>query len=97
MRLRKLPPAMLKITSVQKGPDDLLLIVEGRVLGPWVEELEVAVTQALASATGRVVIDIAAVSYVDADGLMLLQRLRAEGVALQAASPFVHQLLNLSM
>jgi anti-anti-sigma regulatory factor len=85
---------MLRITSVEKGPLDLLLIVEGRVLGPWVSELEAAVMQAVDAAPGRVFIDIAAVSFVDASGVALLRRLLDQGVGLHAVSPFVHELLN---
>ncbi len=86
---------MIRITSVQKGQSDRLLIVEGRVLGPWIEALDVAVQQAMASAPGRVLIDIAAVSFVDAGGVRLLRRLMAQGVKLQAASPFLLELLNI--
>lgn len=86
---------MLRITSVKQGPSDLLLIVEGRVLGPWVTELETVLMRALESVPGQVAIDVAGVSFVDADGVLLLQRFLTQGVALQAASPFIYELLKL--
>jgi hypothetical protein len=87
---------MLRITTVKKGPSDLLLIVEGKVLGPWVGELEATAAQAMDSVPGRVFIDIAAVSFVDASGVKLLHQLMDQGVGLQAASPFILELLHLN-
>jgi anti-anti-sigma regulatory factor len=86
---------MLRITPVEKDPGDLLLVVEGRVLGPWVAELETVAAQAMDSVPGRVFIDIEAVSFVDASGVKLLHRLLDQGVGLQAASPFILELLHL--
>lgn len=84
---------MLRITPVEKASAEILLIVEGRLVGPWVAELETAAIGA-GSIAGFVSIDISAVSFVDARGLKLLHRLMGQGVALQAVSPFVQELLN---
>ncbi|MGR9074220.1 MAG: STAS domain-containing protein [Gammaproteobacteria bacterium] len=85
---------MLRITPVWQETSDLCLIVEGRVLGPWVGELETSVRQAMNKTSGRVLIDLSAVSYVDSSVVELLRRLFDRGVVLQAASPFVLELLN---
>lgn len=34
---------MLRITAVKKAPAEIILLVEGRLVGPWVAELETAV------------------------------------------------------
>ncbi|MBL1264084.1 hypothetical protein [Candidatus Methylomicrobium oryzae] len=86
---------MLRITLIENNPNEPLLIVEGKVLGPWVAELEAAVARAQDSSPGGLSLDIAAVSFVDARGIALLHRLLGQGVRLRAASPFVLELLHM--
>lgn len=85
---------MLKITSVDKASSERLLVVEGRLVGSWVSDLETAVSGA-SNLPGCMYIDVAAVTFVDAKGLKLLQRLMNQGVALQSVSPFMQELLNM--
>lgn len=83
---------MLRITRVEKTSAETLLIVEGRLVGPWVAELKTAMGD-VDSGPEHVTIDLSAVSFVDARGLKLLQQLKAQGVVLHAVSPFVEALL----
>jgi anti-anti-sigma regulatory factor len=85
---------MLKITSIENSSAERLLIVEGRLTGPWVKELETAAS-GVGTIPGCMYIDIASVSFVDTKGIKLLQRLMNQGVVLQSVSPFVQQLLNM--
>ncbi len=75
---------MLRIT-VRGEVDQITLKVEGRVAGPWVHELEECCRTSKQGAPGMpIVIDLAGVTFIDADGETLLSRLRQQGVRLMA-------------
>lgn len=86
---------MHKITPIEKAVAEIYLIVEGRLMGPWVEELQVTVMSASCK-YGRVSLDLSGVPFVYAHGLRLLHDLLKQDVVLQAVSPFVQELLNTS-
>jgi anti-anti-sigma regulatory factor len=83
---------MLKIV-VERGGTTGAVRVEGRVIGPWVGELARACDQLLGSGS-ELVIDLAAVSFVDRAGVALLRRLAARGAAVVNASRFVAEQLK---
>jgi len=87
---------MLRITPATRPAVATHLVLEGRLVRPWVAELQAAVT-AVNSSPGRVHLDLSGVHYVDAQGLALLHRLQDQGVVLQTLSPFVQELLNTSL
>jgi hypothetical protein len=77
---------MLRIT-VEQQVALILLVLEGRLGGAWVEELQKVISSLGAEATGkRVVIALTSVSGVDAEGRELLCRLHAQGVSLVGSS-----------
>jgi ABC-type transporter Mla MlaB component len=81
---------VLKIS--QNGPParSVTLTLEGRVVGPWVEELRRLCEPLLAE--DRVLeLDLANVSYVDAEGVAALNRFVSRGVTLNNCSPFVRR------
>lgn len=78
---------MLRITPVQPATYRL----EGRLVGPWVDELR-ATCRSLPPSALR--LDLSAVSYVDETGVSLLDELRRLGVDLSPCSPFVTALLT---
>lgn len=84
---------MLRITSQPAAPGNLCLRLEGRLIGPWVAELQTAIYQPDTNAQ-RVELDLAAVSFVDDEGLALLQSLLSQGVALRRVTPFIQELLR---
>ena len=84
---------MLRITRTENAEGEINLIVEGRLVGAWVTELQSAVIKAGPVPT-HVYLDLSGVHFVDARGLALLHRLLNQGVALQAVSPFVQELMN---
>lgn len=86
---------MLRITSTDRTAAGACLVCEGRLVGPWIAELQAAVMAV--SLAGRVRLDLSAVHYVDAEGLTLLHQLKDQGVVLQEVSPFVQELLNRSI
>lgn len=77
---------MLKITE-QRGAtkDALSLILEGRLAGPWVEELNGSWCKLTANQREGAVIDLSGVTFIDAMGKALLNRLWQEGARLRAS------------
>lgn len=76
---------MLKITS-QQDPvrQGMSLVIEGRLAGPWVEELRVACRRVTENQQCCVRIDLTGVTFIDPDGKALLARLWREGAELRA-------------
>ncbi len=84
---------MLKIVSVPNGSGTAVLVLEGRLIGPWVEELQRACEEA-ASTNQRLTLDLRAVSFVDRGGLDLLRSLAGRRARLNNCSPFVAEQLR---
>jgi ABC-type transporter Mla MlaB component len=84
---------MLRITEVQFGNGHIVLRLEGRVVGPWVDELKIA-CERLMPRERAIKLDLAEVIYVDRKGLELLRKLQSQDVCLERCSPFVAQELK---
>ena len=75
---------MLRIT-VQENPGALSLILEGRLTGPWIGELERAWSAVAGETNGRhVVLDLSGVTFIEEDGKELLRRIFERGGELRA-------------
>lgn len=90
---------MLRITPGIRADDKAieLLKLDGQITGRWVEELRRACHEALGSHPRRpnpLVLDLAGVSFIDADGIALFQELVARGVRLTNGSLFVTEQLK---
>jgi ABC-type transporter Mla MlaB component len=84
---------MLRITPTESGKQHIILLLEGRVAGPWVTELWKACEKVLGE--GRVlVLNLAEVSFLDSAGIALLNQVRARGVELAECSTFVTEQLK---
>ncbi len=83
---------MLRITLETPRPDERRVRLEGRLAGPWVDELR-RVSSTSESGRARLVLDLAALHFADAEGLALLRELHGEAVELRNASAFVRALL----
>jgi len=77
---------LLKITR-QRGaaPHSVSLVLEGRLTGPWVEELNAYCREMSVSQYRCAKIDLGGVTYIDAEGKALLARLWREGAELRAS------------
>ncbi|MGD0773110.1 MAG: hypothetical protein ABSC05_09845 [Candidatus Solibacter sp.] len=85
---------MLKIT-LHDSAHEFRLKLEGRLSGPWVQELEQCWKTASSTTHGRkTVLDLGEVDFVDPAGEALLSRMYAEGVALVAVTPLICALLQ---
>jgi ABC-type transporter Mla MlaB component len=85
---------VLKITRLTREDRVLTLKLEGEIVGPWIGIVCEACTRS-GLRTGRLCLELAAVTYVDAAGVQLLCDLMAEGVEIAACSNFVGELLHL--
>jgi len=75
---------MLKITTLN-DPDRVRLKLDGKLAGPWVEEL----TRAWESTTGGTerrpfLVNLSEVTFIDADGKRLLARMFQQGAEFEA-------------
>jgi len=83
---------MLKITPIKTSGATKTLKLEGRLLGPWVEEVRRACAgSVLASPLS---LDLSGLVFADADGERLLKDLLRDGVAISGCSGFVETLLQ---
>ena len=74
-----------------------LLRLEGRVTGPWVEELRRVVAETIGKngRTGHhLVLDLVDVSFLDADGIALFRELAARRVSFTNSSAFIAEQLK---
>jgi anti-anti-sigma regulatory factor len=84
---------MLRITEITDGGHGVLLKLEGKLRGPWVEELG-RVCAALSPGECRAIrLDLSAVTFLDQAGTRLLRALM-QGGAVVTASGFVAELLR---
>jgi len=74
---------MLKITPERTG-DSTRLMLEGRLAGPWVDELERVWRDSKESITGSLVVDLTGVTFIEQEGKGLLSRMWQEGAELLA-------------
>jgi ABC-type transporter Mla MlaB component len=84
---------MLRISEMESGTGTVVLKLEGRLVGPWVDELY----RAYEKYSGRndpVELNLADVSYVDRKGVTLLQSLKLRNVRFHGCSPFVEEELK---
>ncbi len=84
---------MLRIT-LHDGASELRFQLEGRLAGPWVQEVELCWQTALSTVRGRrVLFDLRNVDYVDDEGERLLKRLAQHGAKLNACGPMMGHLV----
>lgn len=79
---------MLKITITTATDALIVLHLEGKVSGRWVECLENTCAAELKDAA-RAVIDLSGVSFLDRAGITLLKNLAECGVEIVNALPFI--------
>jgi anti-anti-sigma regulatory factor len=83
---------MLKISQISGGGVPTVLRLEGKVVGPWVDELRRVCAEMAPSADGRspgLVLDLSGVSFLDADAIALFQQLVTDHVSIANYSVFV--------
>ena len=86
---------MLKISQTGTPNHSVTLKLEGRVGGPWVEELR-RICEPLLAEDQALKLDMAEVSYADAEGIAALNSFKSRGAKLWNCSPFVEQQIKTS-
>lgn len=80
---------MLKIT-IHDSAAEFRFHLEGRLSGPWVEELRQCWQTAASTTSGRTtILDLCEVDFIDPAGQRLLAEMHAHGVRLLAATPLI--------
>jgi hypothetical protein len=79
---------MLKITEVNQTKDEMTLKLEGKVVGPWVQEIRKACDQALLKIE-RLTVDMSEVSFIERNAISLFQELQNRNVNFINCSPFL--------
>lgn len=85
---------MLKITTLTNS-ESTVLRLEGRLAGPWVQELERCWDSTVRTPTNHPLsVDLSAVTYVDSDGKDLLKKIHQQGAKLIASGCLTRCLVN---
>ena len=85
---------MLRITITEEV-EAATIRLEGKLVGPWVEELKQCWHTTLGQMTGRkIVADLAAVTFVDVSGEKLLEEMRMAGVKLVGRGVLTNYILD---
>lgn len=85
---------MLKVT-VRGGPRAITITLEGRIIGPWVEELRRTWEELdPSSESKRCCVDLRGVTFVDAAGQALLQEMYRVGADFLSNSVMTRHLIE---
>jgi hypothetical protein len=86
---------MLKI-SIKDGPSRRLLVLEGKIIAPWTDELTKVACQDHAShiAGRELVIDLWGVTDISADGEKALYCLMVQGARFRGGGVFIKQVMK---
>jgi ABC-type transporter Mla MlaB component len=84
---------MLRITKVAGPSSEQTLKLEGRLVGPWVDEL-LDTCSALLTGSSRIRLELSGVAFVDAAGAQLLRDLILRGVEMDACSNYIAELIR---
>lgn len=85
---------MLRIT-IHDSARELRIKLEGKLSGPWVEELRQCWRTASSTTAGRTTsLDLSEVDFVDGEGQALLWEMHGQGVRLDAATPLIQALVE---
>jgi len=85
---------MLRINRVSDPNQAPTLKLEGKLLGPWVDELREA-CRSQAFPLDCIRLDLSAITFVDTAGARLLEDLIRQGAQIIACSGYIAELLQL--
>jgi len=85
---------MLRITTTHHDQATRIFKLEGKLVGPWIGELESAYSTSQVS-PDRVRLDLHGLTFVDAEGARLLGSFIRDGARVITCSGFVAEILHL--
>ena len=81
---------MLRITRQPIDDSTILLKLEGKLLEPWIEELQ----RSINGFTNTIKLDLSALTFADAAGTQVLAELIRNGATLSACSGYISALMH---
>jgi hypothetical protein len=84
---------MLRISLLETAGETSTFRLEGRILGPWVDELR-SFAEGVMRRGGRLKLELSEVSFIDGAGVQLIRELEDQGVDVTGASPFISAQLD---
>jgi len=85
---------MLRI-HIHQRDGGMTFTLEGRLIGPWVKELEKCWQDAIsAEPQSSILVNLACVSFVDSEGKELLTRMRRRGVGLASSGVLMNAIVD---
>ena len=84
---------MLKISVTNESSKAISFLLEGKLVGPWVDELR-RLSEAALAGSEAVTLDLEKVWFVDSQGISLLRDLAKQKVAQLNCSQFISQQLQ---
>ena len=84
---------MIRISVTESTGNAVTLLIEGKVIGEAVDELNLCCDQALAEGP-RLTLDVAGVTFIDRKGVALFHRLAAHQVSVVNCPAFVAEQLK---
>lgn len=85
---------MLRITKVFDDGEEVVMKLEGKMIGVWVSELESICLFHRDELNKIVVLDFSGVTFIEEKGLRMLKDLKDERVKIVNCSPFIYSLLD---
>jgi hypothetical protein len=85
---------MLRITVLESTVRATTLRVEGRIAGPWVEELRTTCNEHIGSSPARLYLELEEVCFADDTAVAYLKQLQDQGVGFLRVSPFLTELFK---
>jgi ABC-type transporter Mla MlaB component len=88
LQLQSLGSSMLRISTDEAAGGAITLRLDGQVAGRWVKLLQ-RTCEAQLKTDALVIVDLRNVSFVDRDGIALLQSMAGRKIEIQNALPFI--------
>ena len=85
---------MLRITLVESSARGVTLRVEGRIAGPWLQELRTTCNVHTGADAVQLYLELEDVSFADGEGVAYLKELQGRGVEFFRVSPFLAELFK---
>ena len=86
---------MLMITQTESTKSRRSLRLEGKLLGPWVDELS-RTCQEPGTSPSCLRLDLSAVTFIDSAGVKVIDDLIRQGAMVVGCSGFIAEMLNLN-
>jgi ABC-type transporter Mla MlaB component len=84
---------MLRISRIDSSAGDVILRLEGKLIGPWVNELK-SCCAIVCKEGRRLSLDLTDVLFADRTGVALLRALQESEVVLAGCPPLISEELN---